>query len=83
MKPREIIFQGKFRNLADSAAKGRLTMSKSRKEKVKIYKPKNEVEPVFKTNVIVDNFTDDNGRVYNRSEENILLSKKEVDENHK
>ena len=48
-------------------------MSKSRKEKVKIYKPKNEVEPVFKTNVIVDNFTDDNGRVYNRSEENILL----------
>ena len=58
-------------------------MSKSRKEKVKIYNPKNEVEPVFKNNVIVDNFTDDNGRVYNRSEENILLSKKEVDENHK
>ena len=81
--PREIIFQGKFRNLADLVAKGRLAMSKSRKEKVKIYKPKNEVEPVFKTNVIVDNFTDNNGRVYNRSEENILLSKKEVDENHK
>jgi hypothetical protein len=58
-------------------------MSKSRKEKVKIYKPKNGVDPVFKTNVIVDNFTDNNGRVYNRSEENILLSKKEVDENHK
>lgn len=66
-----------------SGTKGWLVMSKSRKEKVKIYRPKNAVDPVFKTNVIVDNFTDDNGRVYNRSEENILLSKKEVDENHK
>ncbi len=69
--------------MQDSGTKGWLVMSKSRKEKVKIYKPKNAVDPVFKTNVIVDNFTDDNGRVYNRSEENILLSKKEVDENHK
>lgn len=69
--------------MQDLGRKGWLVMSKSRKEKVKIYKPKNAVDPVFKTNVIVDNFTDDNGRVYNRSEENILLSKKEVDENHK
>lgn len=69
--------------MQDSGTKGWLVMSKSRKEKVKIYKPKNAVDPVFRTNVIVDNFTDDNGRVYNRSEENILLSKKEVDENHK
>ena len=60
-----------------------MSNSKSRKEKVKIYKPKNQVDPVFRTNVIVDNYTDDNGRGYNRSEENILLSKKEVDENHK
>ena len=69
--------------MQDLGTKGWLVMSKSRKEKVKIYKPKNAVDPVFRTNVIVDNFTDDNGRVYNRSEENILLSKKEVDENHK
>lgn len=69
--------------MQDLGRKGWLVMSKSRKEKVKIYRPKNAVDPVFKTNVIVDNFTDDNGRVYNRSEENILLSKKEVDENHK
>ncbi len=71
--------------MQDSGEKGWLAMSnsKSRKEKVKIYKPKNQVDPVFRTNVIVDNYTDDNGRVYNRSEENILLSKKEVDENHK
>lgn len=69
--------------MQDLGTKGWLVMSKSRKEKVKIYRPKNAVDPVFRTNVIVDNFTDDNGRVYNRSEENILLSKKEVDENHK
>lgn len=58
-------------------------MKKSKEEKVKIYKPKSLVSPVFETNVIVDNFTDDNGRVYNRSDENIVLSKKEVDQNHK
>lgn len=55
----------------------------SRKDKVKIYRPKNHIESVYKTNVIVDNYTSENGRVYNRSEENVLLSKKEVDENHK
>ncbi len=55
----------------------------SKKDKVKIYRPKNEIVSEWETNVIVDNFTDDNGRVYNRSEENILLSKKEVDDNHK
>lgn len=55
----------------------------SKKDNVKIYRPKNRIESVYKTNVIVDNYTADNGRVYNRSEENVILSKKEVDENHK
>lgn len=55
----------------------------SKKERVKIYRPKNRIDPVYKTNLIVDNYTDSSGRVYNRSEENILLSKKEVDENRK
>ncbi len=54
-----------------------------RKDKVKIYKPKGEVIPVFKENTIVDNYTAENGRVYNRSEENILLARDEVDANKK
>lgn len=55
----------------------------SEKDKVRIYRPKNKITSEWQTNVIVDNYTDDNGRVYNRSDENILLSKKEVDANHK
>ncbi|MCD7784585.1 MAG: hypothetical protein LUH18_03245 [Oscillospiraceae bacterium] len=52
-------------------------------DKVRIYRPKGEVIPVFKENTIVDNYTDENGRVYNRSEENILLARDEVDANKK
>ncbi len=55
----------------------------SKKDKVKIYRPKNKITPEWQTNVIVDNYTDGDGRVYNRSDENVLLSKKEVDDNHK
>ncbi|MCD7772336.1 MAG: hypothetical protein LUH23_09685 [Oscillospiraceae bacterium] len=52
-------------------------------DKVRIYRPKGEVIPVFKENTIVDNYTAENGRVYNRSEENILLARDEVDANKK
>ncbi|MCD7824276.1 MAG: hypothetical protein LUG86_09745 [Oscillospiraceae bacterium] len=52
-------------------------------DNVRIYQPKGEVIPVFKENTIVDNYTDENGRVYNRSEENILLARDEVDANKK
>ena len=59
-------------------------MKKIKKDdKIRIYRPKNEVIPVFKENTIVDNYTDENGRVYNRSEENILLARDEVDANKK
>ncbi|MCC8196207.1 MAG: hypothetical protein LIO49_05315 [Ruminococcus sp.] len=52
-------------------------------ENVRIYRPKGEVIPAFEENTIVDNYTDENGRVYNRSEENILLARDEVDANKK
>ena len=59
-------------------------MKKIKKDdKIRIYRPKKEVIPVFKGNTIVDNYTDENGRVYNRSEENILLARDEVDANKK
>lgn len=54
------------------------------KNRTKIYKPKGEVIPVYKTNTITDNVTNPrNERVYNRSLENVELSKREVDANHK
>lgn len=56
----------------------------SKKEHLKIYKPKGKVIPVFETNTITDNVTNPkNERVYNRSIENVVLSKKEVDANEK
>lgn len=59
------------------------TDKKSKDEVVRIYRPRREIEPEYMTNVIVDNITTPEGRVYNRSEENVVLSKKEVDSNHK
>lgn len=54
------------------------------KKKERIRKPAGEVIPVFETNTITDNVTDaKNERVYNRSFENVELSKREVDANHK
>lgn len=58
-------------------------MKSKHDDEVKIYRPKNRVIPVFKENVIVDNYTDSDGNVKNRSEENVILSKREVDANHK
>ncbi len=56
----------------------------SEKDGVKIYKPKGKLSPVYQTNTIVDNVTDPkNERVYNRSVENVILSKEEVDANKK
>lgn len=49
---------------------------------VKIYDPKN-ITPVFETYVVTDNYTADDGNVYNHDDENIKLSKHWVDENHK
>lgn len=49
---------------------------------VKIYDPDN-ITPAYQTYVITDNYTAKNGRVYNRDDENIKLSKHWVDENHK
>lgn len=48
----------------------------------KIYRPKS-IKPAFETYVVTDNYTDERGNVYNKSEENIVLSKNFVDENHK
>lgn len=48
----------------------------------KIYCPRNII-PKFETYVITDNYTDEDGNVYNRDDMNIELSKKWVDENHK
>ncbi len=53
------------------------------KEKVKIYRPKKGIIPEFITNTITDNYTASNGRVYNRSVENVILAKEEVDANKK
>lgn len=55
----------------------------SKKEHLKIYKPKGKIVPQYETNPIVDNYTADNGRVYNRSEQNIIQAKEEVDANKK
>ena len=53
-------------------------------DRVKIYKPRGKVIPLFKENTITDNVTNPrNERVYNRSEENVILSKEEVDANEK
>ena len=59
------------------------TDKKSKDEVVRIYRPRREIEPEYMTNVIVDNITTPEGRVYNRSEENVILSKNEVDSTHK
>lgn len=55
----------------------------SKKEHLKIYKPRGKLDPQFEINPIVDNYTADNERVYNRSVENIIQAKKEVDANEK
>lgn len=57
-------------------------MSK-KKETLKIYKPRGHFDPQFETNPIVDNYTSDDGRVYNSSVENIIQAKEEVDANEK
>lgn len=57
----------------------------------KIYHPRSstrvrdlsEVIPEGETNTITDNYTATNGRIYNVSEENIVLAKHEVDDNKK
>lgn len=48
----------------------------------KIYRPK-VLNPMFETYVVTDNYTDEKGNVYNKSEDNIILSKNFVDQNHK
>ena len=48
----------------------------------KIYRPK-VLNPVFETYTVTDNYTDEKGNVYNKSEDNVILSKNFVDENHK
>lgn len=56
----------------------------SKKNRTKVYKPKGEIIPTFTTSTITDNVTNPhNERVYNRSIENVELSKREVDSNHK
>ena len=49
----------------------------------KIYYPKNIAAPMWETNVITDNYTDEDGNVYNKSDQNINMAKKWVDENKK
>ncbi|MBP1572498.1 MAG: hypothetical protein J6A55_01690 [Oscillospiraceae bacterium] len=49
----------------------------------KIYRPRHIAAPEGETNIITDNYTANNGRVYNVSEENIIDAKVRVDENKK
>lgn len=51
----------------------------------KIYKPHKtaDISPVYQTYTITDNYTAQNGRVYNRYDENVVLAKEEVDANKK
>lgn len=49
----------------------------------KVYRPKRISAPEGITNIITDNYTAENGRVYNVSEENIIDAKVRVDENKK
>ncbi len=49
----------------------------------KIYCPRRSVHPEGITNIITDNYTAQNGRVYNVSEENVICAKHRVDENKK
>ncbi len=51
---------------------------------LRIYKPRGRVIPLYKECPITDNVTNPkNERVYNRSEENVMLAKEEVDMNKK
>ncbi|MBQ8623662.1 MAG: hypothetical protein IJ424_04700 [Oscillospiraceae bacterium] len=52
-------------------------------EEVKIYRPKEKIIPEFKTNTLVDNYTAEDGNVYSKYDESVMLAKKEVDANHK
>ena len=49
----------------------------------KIYYPHNIVAPMWETNVITDNYTDEDGNVYNKSDQNVLMAKTWVDDNRK
>ena len=53
------------------------------KEKIKIYRPKSRIIPESVTSTVTDNYTASNGEVYNKSVDNVILSKKETDANHK
>ncbi len=53
-------------------------------EELKIYKPRGRVIPLYEEYPATDNVTNPkNGRVYNRSIENVVLSKEETDANKK
>lgn len=53
-------------------------------EKLRIYKPHGKITPLYETNTVTDNVTNPkNGRVYNRSIENVILAKEETDANKK
>ncbi len=54
-----------------------------KKDKTKIYRPKSGVVPTYETYPVTDNYTDENGRVYNRSVENVIQAKEETDANKK
>ncbi len=48
----------------------------------KVYKP-HDVISMGQTYIITDNYTAENGRVYNRSDENAVMARKWVDANKK
>lgn len=52
-------------------------------DEVKIYHPKDDVISAYKTYPVTDNYTTSDGHVFNRSEENIVVSKEWVEENEK
>lgn len=54
-------------------------------EDVKIYRPrhKNDISPMFATNVITSNFTTKNGNVMNTNRENAGFAREWVDDNEK
>lgn len=52
-------------------------------EEIKIYRPKEKIVPEYQTNTLVDNYTANDGNVYNKYDDSVELAKREVDANRK
>lgn len=52
-------------------------------EEVKIFRPKADVISAYQTNPMSDYYISDDGCIYNKSDENIVMGKEWVEENEK